>query len=120
MSFLSGRAKLVIWFAEVMESVDSYSIWSPSISSSSSMSSTPIAAISFRFARLFLATAFLQAFVIALNVASLDIKEVNVWVSSSVETATALGMILAVFSFVMVVTEIKGIWILVTYPKTFE
>ena len=64
-----------------------------------------------RFARLFLATAFFQDLVIALKVASLEIKEVKVWVSSTVDTATALGMNLAVFSLVMDVTEMRGIWI---------
>ena len=46
--------------------------------------------------RLLLVTAFLQALVIALKVASLEMREVKVWVSSSVDTATALGTILAV------------------------
>ena len=55
--------------------------------------------------------AFLQALVIALKVASLEMRDVKVWVSSSVETATALGMILAVFSLVMDVTESSGICI---------
>ena len=56
-----------------------------------------------------LVTAFLQAFVMALKVASLEMREVKVWVSSSVDTATALGNILAVFSFVMEITDVKGI-----------
>ena len=38
-------------------------------------------------------------------------KEVKVWVSSRVETATAFGIIFAVFSFVNAVIEIIGIWI---------
>ena len=61
--------------------------------------------------KLLLVTAFLQALVIALKVASLEMREVKVWVSSSVDTATALGMILAVFSFVIEITEVKGICI---------
>ena len=98
------------------------------------------------FVRLCLVIAFFQAFVIALKVASLEMREVKVWVSSSkilryeqavltneskvliqltnqmpgnwksldplpVVTATAFGIILAVFSLVIDVTEISGIWI---------
>ena len=61
--------------------------------------------------RLSLATALLQNFVIALKVASLDMREVKVWVLSSVETATAFGIILAVFSFVINTTDFRGICI---------
>jgi hypothetical protein len=46
-----------------------------------------------------------------LKVASLERREENMWVSSLVDTPTALGMILAVFSLVMEVTEVIGIWI---------
>ena len=47
-----------------------------------------------------------------LKVASLEIREENMCVSSSiVVTPTAFGMILAVFSLVMLDTEIIGIWI---------
>ena len=56
--------------------------------------------------------AFLHAFVMALKVASLEMREVKVWVSSSVLTATAFGMIFAVFSFVMEITDVSGICIL--------
>ena len=45
----------------------------------------------------------------ALKVASLEMREVKVWVSSSVDTATAFGKILAVFSLVMEITEVNGI-----------
>ena len=55
--------------------------------------------------------AFLQAFVMALKVASREMREVKVWVSSSVLTATAFGMIFAVFSFVMEITDVSGICI---------
>ena len=55
---------------------------------------------------LLLARAFLQALVITLYVASLEMKEVKVWTSSCVETATALGMIFAVFSFLIAVTAV--------------
>ena len=60
---------------------------------------------------MFLAIAFFHDLVMALKVASLEIKEVKVWVSSTVDTATALGMNFAVFSLVMDVTEMRGIWI---------
>ena len=55
---------------------------------------------------LFLARARLQALVTVLKVASLDINDVKMCFSVSVQTATALGMILAVFSFVIAVTEV--------------
>ena len=55
--------------------------------------------------------AFLHALVMALKVASLEMREVKVWVSSSVLTATAFGMIFAVFSFVMELTDVSGICI---------
>jgi len=62
----------------------------------------------------------LQTFVMNANAVSLDMKEVNVWISFWVVTATALGMIRTVFSFVMLITEVRGTWILVMYPKTLE
>ena len=55
---------------------------------------------------LFLCSARLQALVTVLKVASRDMKEVNMCFSLSVQTATALGMIFAVFSFVIAVTEV--------------
>ena len=55
---------------------------------------------------LFLCSARLQALVMVLKVASRDMKEVNMCFSLSVQTATALGMIFAVFSFVIAVTEV--------------
>ncbi len=48
---------------------------------------------------------------LTLKVASLDRREENMCVSSLVDTPTALGMILAVFSFVIAITEVMGIWI---------
>jgi hypothetical protein len=48
---------------------------------------------------------------LTLKVASLERREENMWVSSLVDTPTALGMILAVFSFVIAITEVMGIWI---------
>jgi len=62
----------------------------------------------------FLARARLQALVMVLKVASLDMKEVKICFSPSQQTATALGIILAVFSFVMAVTELIRSLILVT------
>ena len=59
-----------------------------------------------RLSILFLARARLQALVTVLKVASLDMKEVKMCFSVSVQTATALGIILAVFSFVIEVTEV--------------
>ena len=55
---------------------------------------------------LFLCSARLQALVMVLKVASRDMKEVNMCFSLSVQTATALGIIFAVFSFVIAVTEV--------------
>ena len=54
----------------------------------------------------FLARARLQALVIVLKVASRDMKEVKICFSPSQQTATALGIIRAVFSFVIAVTEL--------------
>ena len=54
----------------------------------------------------FLARARLQALVMVLKVASRDMKEVKICFSPSQQTATALGIILAVFSFVIAVTEL--------------
>jgi hypothetical protein len=48
---------------------------------------------------------------LTLKVASLERREENMCVSSLVDTPTALGMILAVFSFVIAITEVMGIWI---------
>ena len=59
-----------------------------------------------RLSILFLARARRQALVTVLKVASLDMKEVKMCFSLSVQTATALGIILAVFSFVIEVTEV--------------
>ena len=52
--------------------------------------------------------AFIHAFVITVKIASLEMKEVKVWISSWVDTATVLGMILAVFFFLMAVTEVMA------------
>ena len=59
-----------------------------------------------RLSILFLARARRQALVTVLKVASLDMKEVKMCFSLSVQTATALGIILAVFSFVIEVIEV--------------
>jgi len=48
---------------------------------------------------------------LTLKVASLERREENMCVSSLVDTPTALGMILAVFSFVIAITDVMGIWI---------
>ena len=55
---------------------------------------------------LFLASARLHALVIVLKVASLDMKDVKMCFSVSVQTATAFGIIFAVFSLVIPVTEV--------------
>ena len=63
-----------------------------------------------RVRRLLLARARLQACVATVKVWSREMKEVNRCFSWSVNTATALGMIIAVLSFVMFVTLVIGSW----------
>ena len=60
--------------------------------------------------RLLLARARLQACVATVKVWSRDMKEVKRCFSWSVNTATAFGMIIAVLSFVMLVTLVIGSW----------
>ena len=60
--------------------------------------------------RLLLARARLQACVATVKVWSREMKEVKRCFSWSVNTATALGMIIAVLSFVMLVTLVIGSW----------
>ena len=61
--------------------------------------------------RLLLARARLQACVATVKVWSREMKEVNRCFSAAVNTATAFGMIIAVLSFVMLVTLVIGSWI---------
>ncbi len=52
-----------------------------------------------------------QSLVISLKVVSRDNNDANMCLtSSSVQTPTAFGMILAVFSLVILVTDLTGIW----------
>ena len=61
--------------------------------------------------RLLLARARLQACVATVKVWSREMKEVKRCFSAAVNTATAFGMIIAVLSFVMLVTLVIGSWI---------
>ena len=60
--------------------------------------------------RLLLARARLQACVATVKVWSREMKEVKRCFSAAVNTATAFGMIIAVLSFVMLVTLVIGSW----------